>query len=154
MNFHTDQSLDLAENSYICLFSAYKNPEAKNTRTLFICNKETKEETKIQLTHNSFVFFSTETNKKYIHKIVLEQKQRDSDNSEWIGLTMRLSKTYITFDERDTPWFSNGVFLRLASEEEQYEFYKMKSEENTKIDFVYPSIDFTISVSDMMRVKR
>lgn len=147
MGFHTDQSLDLAPKSYICLFSCYKNPKAKNIRILHVVNKETKEETKIYLYHNSFVMFSTDTNQKYVHKIVLEQQEKILDNSEWLGLTMRMSKTYITFKDK-IPFLPDGRQLRLASEEECSNFYKWKSEENSKIDFEYPNIDFTISNSD------
>ena len=42
MGEHSDQALDLADNSYICLFSCYNNPLAKNIRTLKIKNKVVK----------------------------------------------------------------------------------------------------------------
>ena len=39
MKYHSDQALDLADNSYICIFSCYDNPI--NLRTLRIKNKLT-----------------------------------------------------------------------------------------------------------------
>ena len=152
MGFHTDQSLDLAENSYICLFSSYKNPKAKNIRILHVVNKETGQEAKYPLLHNSYTLFSTETNQKHVHKIVLEEQQKVLDDGEWLGLTMRLSKTYIHFDQNNNPLLPNGNILRIATEDECGVFCKLKGEENSKIGFVYPDIDFTISVSDMMKL--
>lgn len=34
MGFHTDQSLDLEQNSYICIFSCYSDPYTKDFRIL------------------------------------------------------------------------------------------------------------------------
>jgi hypothetical protein len=152
MGFHTDQALDLADNSYICLFSCYENPNAKNIRILHIVNKETKEEKKIPLLHNSYTIFSTTTNKKHVHKIVLENAQKDLDDSEWFGLTLRQSKTYISFNKQNEPLLPNGRLLRIANEDECREFFRLKGEENNKADFVYPEIDYTISDSDLVKI--
>ena len=40
MGFHTDQSLDLQENSYIGIFSCYNDPTTKDLRKLKVKNKE------------------------------------------------------------------------------------------------------------------
>ena len=39
MKYHTDQSLDLAEGSYICIFSTYENPLSLGIRKLKIKEK-------------------------------------------------------------------------------------------------------------------
>jgi hypothetical protein len=153
MGFHTDQALDLHDYSWICLFSCYKNPNAKNIRFLVVVNKETKEETKIPLLHNSYTIFSTCTNRKHVHKIVLENEQKSLDDSEWLGLTLRESKTYIRFDENNNPILPNEKPLRMATEEECKDFCRLKAEENNRDDFVYPEIDYTISPSDLMKLE-
>ena len=63
MRYHSDQALDLEEDSYICIFSCYENPSLGGFRTLCITNKSTNEKTKIVLEHNSVVAFSTSANK-------------------------------------------------------------------------------------------
>src|SRR5579883_1763670 len=72
MGFHSDQSLDLESNSYICIFSCYSNPKSKLIRKLIVKNKESGLVTEYVLNHNSVIIFSIETNQKYLHKIVLE----------------------------------------------------------------------------------
>lgn len=133
MGFHSDQSLDLKEGSYICLFSCYNDIE--NLRTLRIKNKLTHEINDIILENNSIVIFSLDTNSKYLHKIILENNK---EKSNWLGITFRLSKT-----------FSKEIKLKLADEKETKEFYKMRSNENLMTYFKYPLIDYTISPSDL-----
>ena len=85
MKYHSDQSLDLSSNSYIGLFSCYKNPNEmseKNIRKLKIKDKVTEEEFEISLTHNSFVFFSVESNMKFTHKIILEGVHQHEKEAE------------------------------------------------------------------------
>ena len=69
MGYHSDQSLDLADNSFICVFSCYEKPINTDVRILNIQNKTTKEQSKIILEHNSFVLFSLSVNANYLHKI-------------------------------------------------------------------------------------
>lgn len=57
MGYHSDQSLDLDELSYICIYSCYDNPTTKNLRTLRIKKKLDDECFDIELEHNSVVFF-------------------------------------------------------------------------------------------------
>jgi hypothetical protein len=149
MSYHTDQALDLQEKSYICIFSCYKNPNAKNIRKLYVKNKITNESCEYNFYNNSFLLFSTETNKNHVHKIILNNT---SDNSEWIGITFRLSKTFIKFDEKNIPRFLNNQILRIANEEEIQQFRQYKNLENITVDFIYPEIDFSISPSDLMKI--
>ncbi len=140
MNFHTDQSLDLENNSYICLFSCYKYPKNKNQRTLVIKNKITNENLEIELDNNSIVIFSTEINKQYLHKIILKNNNKIIEQ-EWIGITFRLSKTFIDYC---------NPCLTIANEIEKKEFLNLKKEENNNIDFIYPNISYTINPSDLL----
>jgi hypothetical protein len=149
MKFHSDQSLDLANDSHICLFSCYSNPETKNLRKLIVKEKNSDLESEIILKPNSVVIFSIDTNKKYVHKIVLNEQIKD--DTLWLGLTLRKSKTLIKFIG-EIPYFENNKILRIGNEEEIKEFMKMKGKENQIIGFSYPEINYTISKSDLMKV--
>jgi hypothetical protein len=139
MGFHSDQALDLAPGSHIAIYSCYKNPAAAN-RQLIVKNKITSEIQTIPLDHNSIVVFSTSTNSQYLHKIVLQESTTRRGNL-WLGITFRLSKTFV-YD----------TVLRMATEIEKKEFYKMRSDENKSVDFTYPAIPYTISPSDLLPV--
>ena len=151
MGFHTDQSLDLQEDSYICLFSCYQNNSNSkdDIRKLKIKSKITGELSEILLENNSIVLFSTLTNQKHLHKIVLES---DKSKNKWLGVTFRLSKTFIKFvDEAHgtCPYFyPTNRILRIANDNEKREFRKCKGMENSSVEYVYPDIDYTISGSD------
>lgn len=148
MKFHSDQSLDLAENSYICVFSCYDDPT--DIRKLKIKEKSSEEHSEILLEHNSVVIFSTETNKNYQHKIILETSK---SKNRWLGITFRLSKTFIKF-VNEIPYFnSNNKILRISNKDERKEFSKHKGIENLKNGYDYPEIDYTISISDTLPVK-
>lgn len=144
MGFHTDQSLDLHDDSYICLFSCYEDDSV--LRTLKIKNKQTDELSEIKLDNCSIVMFSTSTNQQYLHKIVLEQK--DKAKGRWIGVTFRLSKTFVTYKNDQS--YINDKVLRVATDKEFAEFCKHKGEENSSINYKYPETDYTISVSDTL----
>jgi hypothetical protein len=163
MKFHSDQALDLTDNSYICVFSCYKNKnenenknknknknenknENKDNRILKIKNKTTKECSDISLDHNSVVVFSTEINKQYVHKIVLDA---NSDN-EWLGITFRLSKTFISFSNEIPYFYQSNNMLRLAeSDDEIRGFTQSKGHENSIVGYEPLKIYYTISVGDM-----
>jgi len=145
MKYHTDQSLDLADNSYICLFSCYENPDETNARKLKIMNKTTSVESEILLDNNSIVLFSTETNSNYQHKIILDS----ASQNRWLGITFRLSKTFINFIENVPYFYQTNKILYMATHEEKNNFYKFKSQENLNVKFVYPEINYTISISDI-----
>jgi hypothetical protein len=151
MGFHTDQGLDLKDDSYICIFSCYKNPieNEKHLRKLIIKNKTTDDLSEILLEQNSVVVFSVDTNQKHLHKIILESPS----NNLWLGVTFRLSKTFIYFQD-DLPYFlSNKKMLVMGEQDQRREFYKYKGIENKESDFKYPDIDFSISDGDFIPLK-
>jgi len=147
MGFHSDQALDLAENSYICIFSCYDNGKA--TRKLIVKKKEQDKCEEIILDHNSVVIFSTEINSQYLHKIILDEKI--SSDNKWLGITFRLSKTFIKF-ENNVPYLSYNKLkpLVLATDVEKKEFYKCRSVENSTVKYDWKNIDYTISKSDLL----
>lgn len=145
MKFHSDNSLDLADNSHICLFSCYDKPT--NIRKLIIKEKGSIKCSEILLEHNSVIIFSTETNKKYLHKIILDTCNKDN---RWLGITFRLSKTFVKFVNEIPYFYPNGNMLTIATKEETREFMKHKGTENLKIGHIYPEIEYTISVGDTL----
>ncbi len=150
MGFHSDQSLDLANDSYICLFSCYEKVPA-NLRKLVIQNKLTKKHSEVSLEDNSIVLFSVAENQAHLHKIVLEGAR---SSTRWLGITFRLSKTYVKFSD-DAPYLCNragfvSCLLTMATDEERKEFYKHKGRENSHNGYTYPKITYTISASDRM----
>lgn len=155
MKYHSDQCMDLEIDSYIGLFTCYENPEKlteKNLRKLKLKDKTTSEEFDILLTHNSIVLFSLSTNTKFLHKIILESvpslKKLESDN-KWLGITFRKSKTFIAFNN-GFPQFSTGELLQLADEDQKAEFFKLRGNENSVTNFVYPKLSYTLSVGDTL----
>lgn len=150
MGFHSDQALDLKEDSRIAIFSCYNNGNGtKNVRKLIIKNKQTDIESEITMSHNSVICFDTEFNKKFLHKIVLQNCNDNCNNDMWLGITFRLSKTFLSFIN-GIPFLNNKV-LKLANEDQKKNFYKLRSQENKSTNFSYPEgIDFTISPSDLV----
>ncbi|TRX37453.1 hypothetical protein FNW52_05685 [Flavobacterium sp. ZT3R18] len=155
MNFHSDQSIDLENNSFIGLFSCYENPDnlsEQNIRKLIVKDKVTNEEFEFSLTHNSVILFSTETNTKFHHKIVLDidvKLKIPVNENKWLGMTFRTSKTYLDF-KNDIPFFANGEQLKLANSEQEREFFKYRREENKSLNFNYPFLSYTISLADTL----
>lgn len=150
MGFHSDQCLDIMDDSYIAVFSCYDS-ESAPTRTLVIKNKVTHETTNIPMTNGSVVLFSTVTNSRYLHKIILNTESK-SASGRWLGLTFRLSKTWIKFNNNIA--YKDGYPLSLATAEEKKEFYRLRSLENrTNGKFEYPDLKFSISPSDLLMPK-
>ena len=147
MGYHSDQALDLADDSYICLFSCYEK-EHKDYRTLKVKEKNSDKTYNIVLDHNSIVYFDTNTNIKHLHKIILE---KNTINNRWIGITFRLSKTYIKFVNESPHFIHNNSQLFYANEDQQKEYYKKRSQENLSIDYNYSDINYTVSISDIMK---
>jgi hypothetical protein len=152
MGFHSDQAQDLQENSYICIFSCY-DASTKGLRKLVIKEKtDASKETIINMDHNSVILFSTETNKKYLHKIILDTDTNTESyiDNKWLGITFRLSKTFIYFVDEASyfkPYFRhNNKQLTIANNEEKKEFYKYRSLENKEIDFTWPDLTYTLSL--------
>ncbi|WP_343618414.1 hypothetical protein [Flavobacterium sp.] len=159
MKYHSDQCMDLNEDSFIGLFTCYENPDQlteRFLRKLKIKEKETEEEFEIPLTHNSIVLFSLTANTKYLHKIVLESfsglKSSELDN-RWLGITFRKSKTFIQFND-GKPYFPDGELLVLADEDQKKEFFKLRGEENNNVSFAYPKMPYTLSPGDIMLPKK
>ena len=155
MNYHSDQNLDLDPNSCIGLFSCYEKPEElseHHLRKLIVKAKDNDDALEIPLTHNSVVLFSVETNNKFLHKIILDpvpnRKPLQLDN-KWLGITFRKSKTFIKF-EGNLPYFSDRRLLELANEEQKAAFFKLRTQENSHSNFVYPALSYTLSVADRL----
>lgn len=153
MGFHTDQSLDLMNDSYICIFSCYdKAPNQKEMRQLIVhkkTNNVPKYET-ILMENNSVILFSKSANHLHKHKIILDPNVKT--DKKWIGITFRLSKTFIEFVGND-PYITCGnetKLLRFAGKEKGT-FYRLKGNENSTVDFVWPEIDYTLSKNDLMK---
>jgi len=128
MGFHSDMALDLAERSFIALFSCYKDPELANPpRMLVIEPKES-------------------ANSRFKHKITLDRSANPPEN-QWLGVTFRTSKTWVNFQDKQ-PFFADGTPLSLADEEEARKYYALRGRENKELDFTYPELRYTISQSD------
>lgn len=154
MGFHSDQALDLEDNSFIALFSCYEKPEEleeSHLRKLVIKDKTTEEESEIVLHHHSVVLFSVETNKKFQHKIILNIPPNGKmiNDNKWLGITFRTSKTYIEFRD-GIPYFSTGELFTLANTDQESAFFKLRGQENKALDFIYPNLQYTISNSDLL----
>ncbi|MDF1695333.1 MAG: alpha-ketoglutarate-dependent dioxygenase AlkB [Saprospiraceae bacterium] len=156
MGFHSDQSLDLANDSWIALFSCYERPDElaeKQKRKLKVRSKTSDETFEFTLENNSVILFSFSINTKYQHKIVLESgpnhKAGERDN-RWLGITFRQSKTYLQFTENQ-PFLPSGNVLTLANEEQQKEFFRLRGQENKSLDFEYPALNYTISKADILQ---
>ncbi|MEM9539597.1 MAG: alpha-ketoglutarate-dependent dioxygenase AlkB [Cyanobacteria bacterium P01_E01_bin.42] len=150
MGAHSDQALDLADESFIAIFSCYQYPESANPlRKLVIESKEPRgDRAKIPLAHNSIVVFSIKTNRRFKHKIVLDKSSQNREN-QWLGITYRTSKTFVRFAD-ECVYFADNTRLTLANDEEKQEFYNLRRQENKETDFIYPQIAYTISESDIM----
>jgi len=143
MGYHSDQSLDLDSDSYICIFSCYDNPN--DIRKLQVKKKNSDELFEIQLEHNSCILFSVSTNSEYLHRIVLEN---NTSNNRWLGITFRFSKSFVEFIDK-IPYL-NQKELTVATDKEKKEFYEYRSNENKNISYIYPEINYTISRSDIL----
>lgn len=156
MKGHSDQALDLADDSYIGILSSY---EHDSDRTLQITDKISGEHFAIKLDHLSFVVFSTNVNMQYTHKIVLDNCSKNvnnvnnkTTNNKWLGMTFRKSKTMIEQRDGKVYFAKTDTILHLATKDQRNEFYKYRALENKglKEEFIYPQIDYTISPSDLL----
>ena len=149
MGFHTDQSLDLHPDSYICLFSCYETDDPNEYRKLKVQNKTTKENSEFVLDQNSVIIWSAKVNKEHVHKIILDSQKA---KGRWLGITLRFSKTLIDFESGVPKIVGTDKVLRIATEAEKKEFFKCKGQENSSTNYQYPDIEYTISPSDLMPV--
>jgi hypothetical protein len=149
MGSHSDQAVDLADGSFIAVFSCYEHPEVGPPRKLVVESKGCGGDlVEIPLTHNSVATFSVDANRRFKHKIVLDVATRMPEN-RWLGVTFRTSKTFVRF-RGGRPFFSDGAHLVPADEEQRNEFYHLRRRENNETDFAYPPLTYTISESDLM----
>ncbi|MFJ8017022.1 hypothetical protein [Streptomyces sp. NPDC096339] len=149
MGSHSDQALDLADDSFIAVFSCYRNPEAGPPRKLIFESKGADaEKFEIPLVHHGIVAFSVESNRHLRHKIVLDKPVPAADN-QWLGVTFRTSKTLLRFREGHA-YLPHGPRLVSADDEQREEFYRLRRRENNETDFDYPLLTYTISESDLM----
>ncbi|MCD0449065.1 alpha-ketoglutarate-dependent dioxygenase AlkB [Actinocorallia sp. API 0066] len=148
MGSHSDQALDLADDSFIAVFSCYSHPEASPPRKLIFEPKEpTGEQFTVPLTHNSVIIFSIKSNQRLRHKIILSPPVQT--NNQWLGLTFRTSKTLIQFHNKH-PHLPQGTPLTLANNNQSQELYTLRRRENTETTFTYPPLTYTLSQSDLI----
>ena len=151
MGFHTDQTLDLQDDSTICLYTCYNNPQTQNLRKLQVKNKTTGKIFNVVLEHNSIVVFTVDDNHKHQHKIILDTSNI-SHQDLWLGITFRQSKTFITFQNQVPLFYPENNVLTLANQNQCREFYKLKSIENNNITYDNPKIDYTLSKGDLINI--
>ncbi|GGU92367.1 hypothetical protein GCM10010182_04520 [Actinomadura cremea] len=149
MGGHSDQALDLADGSFIAVFSCYQHPEANPPRKLIFESKGPGgEKFEIPLVHNSVVAFSVDSNRRLRHKIVLDKSVQPTDN-QWLGVTFRTSKTFVRFRDGHV-YLPQGARLMPADDEQRREFYRLRRRENKEAAFTYPLLTYTVSESDLM----
>lgn len=150
MGGHSDQALDLADRSFIAIFSCYQYPELANPpRKLLVESKESDSaKAEIPLLQNHVVVFSVAANRRLRHKIVLNASRATPEN-RWLGITFRTSKTLVRFRD-DRACFLDDMPLTLATEDQKREFFHLRRRENDEIEFTYPRLTYTISESDLI----
>ncbi|GAB7184270.1 hypothetical protein ATKI12_4101 [Kitasatospora sp. Ki12] len=149
MGSHSDQALDLADGSFIAVFSCYRDPGSGPPRKLVFEEKGADgEKFEIPLAHNGVVAFSVESNRRLKHKIVLDAPDRTVDN-QWLGVTFRTSKTFVRYRDGHA-YLPQGPRLVSADDEQRREFYGLRRRENGETDFGYPLLTYTVSESDLM----
>ncbi|WP_331772361.1 hypothetical protein OG948_53545 (plasmid) [Embleya sp. NBC_00888] len=150
MGSHSDQALDLADESFIAVFSCYEHPEASPPRKLIFESKRSGDERfEIPLAHNSIVAFSVDSNRRLRHKIVLDTPAVRTADNQWLGVTFRTSKTFVRFRDGHA-YLPQGARLTSADDEQRREFYRLRRRENDETDFIYPPLTYTVSESDLM----
>ncbi|MFF6787615.1 hypothetical protein ACFY9C_00890 [Streptomyces filamentosus] len=150
MGSHSDQALDLADGSFVAVFSCYRGPGGANPsrKLVFEWKEGGGEAFEVPLAHRGVVAFSVAANRLLRHKIVLDTSARTADD-EWLGVTFRTSKTAVRFRDGHAH-LPDGVRLAVADEEQRREFYRLRRRENTETDFAYPPLDHTVSESDLL----
>lgn len=148
MGAHSDQALDLADESFIALFSCYERPVAgRAPRKLLVESKGSGARFEVPLEHNSAVVFSVAGNRQFKHKIVLDAGS--GTENRWLGVTFRTSKTFVRYRD-GAEHFADGTRLTLADDEQRREFYGLRRRENAETDYTYPRLTYTVSESDLL----
>lgn len=150
MGAHSDQALDLADASFVAVYSCYRYPAPADPPRKLIVEGKTPggEVAAIPLEHDGVVLFSIDANRRFKHKIVLDAPARTPENP-WLGVTFRTSKTFLRFRDARA-CFPDGTSLTLADEEQRQAFYALRGRENRETDFIYPSIPYAISESNLL----
>ena len=155
MGAHSDQAMDLADDSYICVFSVYNQPGV-DTRQLVVTDKETGEKQIFILEHCTAVFFSVADNARFRHSIVTVSADTERNECVWLGVTLRCSDTYVRYTDSKAYFVCDDKELVLFSTKDSArELYKERSLENKTVSagkFVYSAVvaHSTISPSDVM----
>lgn len=147
MKRHSDQAQDLADGSWIAVYSCYRDPR-RPSRRLVIHPKGPGAADEIVLEHHGVVAFSLASNQRFTHAITLRSPSPSPAN-EWFGITFRTSKTWVRFLD-GTPTLPHGAPLTLASDDQRRELLQMRRRENEETGFVYPLISYTLSQSDLL----
>ncbi|MET9351010.1 hypothetical protein [Streptomyces termitum] len=149
MGAHSDQAQDLAEGSYIAVFSCYENPDAPAGRKLLFEPKDTAGEPfELPLPHHGVVAFPLTANRLLRHRIVLDKRAGTEDNP-WLGITFRTSRTRLRYVPGG-PLLPDGTRLVLADEDQRQELYALRRRENRETSFTYPPLPHTLSESDLL----
>lgn len=167
MSFHTDQAQDLQPNSFICLYSCYEHPpEFGDLRILRVRKKHTSLNDRqkddpshyedIFLSEGLCVIFSKEWNAHYVHQIILNPETTNhTSKNRWLGVTMRLSSTWVTFEKDSDVCVIDKERLCLANTEQRKAIYAAKKMENeTNGPYQYDEKilkHVTLSQSDLLK---
>jgi len=147
MGSHSDQALDLADDSVIAVFSCYRHPEHPPRQLIVESKQPGSPPFEVPLLHRTAVVFSLETNRRFRHKIVLDAARQPAN--QWLGITFRTSRTRVQW-RADRAVFPDGTPLTLADEDQQREFFHLRGRENREPDFRYPRLTYTLSESDLI----
>ena len=149
MGAHSDQALDLDDDSYICLYSCYSQPGV-DTRLLVVTDKVSGEEQVLVLGHCTAVLFSVQDNARYRHRIVAEGIS--SNDCVWLGVTLRCSKTVVHYSDGKAHMEGQELIL-FPTKDDEREFYKQRGLENRCVcasPYSAAVASCTISPSDLM----
>jgi hypothetical protein len=154
MGMHSDQAMDLVDDSFICLFSCYSNPEDPgcDLRQLVIKDKMSGEEQFVHLAHCSVVLFSVSDNAKFLHRIVPTVRESCGNVTTWLGVTFRYSKRAVTYFGGRAYLETGRELLLLRTRALAVEFYKQRRLENgalAKFEYDKEAEHVTVSPSDM-----
>lgn len=146
MKRHSDLALDLAEESWIAVYSCYRDPQRPSRRLVVTPKPPDGPDLELVLPHHGVVAFALDTNRRFTHRIALVANAPDND---WLGITFRTSKTLVRFVDGQ-PQLPDGSRLTLATEAERRTFFQLRRRENEEPDFAYPPIPYTISEGDLL----
>jgi hypothetical protein len=150
MGAHSDQAMDLDNDSYICLFTCYNKP-GMDTRQLIVTDKVSGEEQVFVLEHCTAIMFSVEDNARYRHRIVAGGSTAPND-CIWLGITLRYSIRAVHYVDGKA-YIEDKELKLLRSKDDAHEFYKERGLENRYVGkFLYSPavVCSTISPSDIM----